>query len=161
MKIGLILLVFVVASLSTDLSELRKLYPKAADNKENAEAFYLKTTKMTAEDVVVVGYKGVGLTLKAKFEKELAKKKNHFKKGVELLEESIEKDPQNIELRTLRLSVQENSPKILNYHKNIDEDKKTIHTYFSKSKNETKVFVAEFIRVSKSFSEEEKKTYKL
>ena len=44
MKTLLILMVFVAASISSELTELRKLYPTAASNKENAEAFYLKTT---------------------------------------------------------------------------------------------------------------------
>ena len=161
MKTLLILMVFVAASISSELTELRKLYPTAASNKENAEAFYLKTTLLNSEEPLFAGYKGVGLTLKAKYEKELAKKKSNFKKGAELLESSIQKSPENIELRTLRLSVQENSPKILNYNKNIDEDKKLIISNFSKSKSDVKSFVAQFIAVSKSFTEEEKKTYKL
>lgn len=161
MKALLILLVFVAASISSELTELRKLYPAAASNKENAEAFYLKTSLLNSDDAIVTGYKGVGFTLKAKFEKELAKKKSNFKKGAEMLESSIQKAPENIELRTLRMSVQENSPKILNYNKNIEEDKKLIISNFSKSKSDVKTFVAQFIAVSKSFTEEEKKTYKL
>lgn len=161
MKTLMILLMFVTASLSSDLSELRKLYPKAATSKENAEVFFNKTTEIKSTDPVLMGYKGIAFTLKAKFEKELSKKKSNFKTGAEILEESIQKAPENIELRALRMSVQENSPKILNYNKNIQEDKNIIISNFSKSKSEVKTFVADFIAVSKSFTDEEKKTYKL
>ncbi len=160
MKILVTLVLFVVASLSSDLSELRKLYPKAASSKENAEMFFNKTSQVTSTDPVIMGYKGIAFTLKAKFEKELAKKKSNFKKGAEMLEESIQKAPENIELRALRMSVQENSPKILNYNKNLQQDKSLIISNFSKSKSEVKTFVGEFIAVSKSFTDEEKKTYK-
>lgn len=161
MKTFLIFLSFVAASISSDLSELRKLYPKAADNKENAETFFTKSAQINSADPIIVGYKGVSFTLKAKYEKELAKKKSSFKKGAEMLEESIQKAPENIELRALRMSVQENAPKILNYNKNLEEDKKIIKSNFSKNKSEVKIFISQFIAVSKSFSEEEKKTYKL
>src|SRR5690606_19321696 len=129
-------------------------------NKENAGVFFSKASQIKSDDAVVVAYQGVAFTLKAKYEKELSKKKSNFKKGAEMLEGSIQKDPQNIELRTLRLSVQENSPKILNYNKNIEEDKKVILANFSKSKSEVKTFVSEFASASKSFSEQEKKTLK-
>lgn len=160
MKTLVILIAFVAASLSSDLSELRKLYPQAASSKVNADAFYTKTSLLNSDDPILVGYKGIGLTLKAKYEKELAVKKSTFKKGAEMLQESIAKAPENIELRALRMSVQENSPKILNYNKNIEEDKKRIISNFSKSKPDVKLFVSEFIASSKSFTDEEKKTYK-
>jgi hypothetical protein len=161
MKIVLILIAFVFASTSSELSELRKLYPKAATTKENAEIFYSKTSQISSETPLMIGYKGVGFTLKAKYESELAKKKNNFKKGVEMLEESIQKAPENIELRTLRMSVQENSPKFLNYNKNIEEDKKLIADNLLKSNSEVKSFVMQFIFTSKSFTEAEKKKYKI
>ncbi len=161
MKIVLILIAFVFASTSSELSELRKLYPKASSTKENAEIFYTKTSQISSDTPVMIGYKGVGFTLKAKYESELAKKKNNFKKGVEMLEESIQKAPENIELRTLRMSVQENSPKFLNYNKNIEEDKKLIADNLLKSNSEVKSFVTQFIITSKSFTETEKKKYKL
>lgn len=160
MKTCIILISFIITSLSSDLSELRKLYPAAASTKLNADAFYSKTSLLNSDDPVFIGYKGVGLTLKAKYEKELSAKKNTFKKGAEMLQESIAKSPENIELRALRMSVQENSPKILNYNKNLEEDKKRIISNFSKSKSDVKVFVGDFIAVSKSFTDEEKKTYK-
>ena len=161
MKTILILLAFVFASTSSELTELRKLYPKAASNKENAEAFYTKTFQIISDDPVIIGYKGIGFTLKAKYESELAKKKSNFKIGVEMLEGSIQKSPENIELRALRMSIQENSPKFLNYNKNIEEDKKLIISNLLKSNSEVKNFVVQFIAASKSFSDDEKKKYKL
>jgi hypothetical protein len=40
-----------------------------------------------------------------------------------MLERAIQSDPQNIELRYLRLAIQTSIPAFLNYNKNIDSDK--------------------------------------
>lgn len=159
MKTILILLTFAVASISNDLSALRKLYPKAADNKENAESFCNIAFGLKSEDALVLGYKGAAYTLQAKFDRALLKKKENFIKGVEMLEQSIEKQPANIELRVLRMSIQENSPKFLNYNTKLEEDKKMIVSQFSNTKSEVRTFVVNFIENSNSFSAEEKKTY--
>ena len=50
-------------------------------------------------------------------------KLSFFKLGVLWLESSIENDFCNIELRFLRLSVQNNAPSFLNYNNYIEEDK--------------------------------------
>ena len=160
MKTLIILLTLTLSAVSNELSELRKLYPKAASNKENTEAFYNKAFKLTSDDPIAMGYKGVAYTLKAKFDSALLKKKENFIKGVELLEASIAKMPENVELRVLRMSVQENSPKFLNYNENLEEDKKLILKNFSSSKEEVKTFTLHFVGTSKLFSEEEKNSLK-
>jgi hypothetical protein len=158
MKTALILLLFVASSVSTELTELRKMYSKAGLNKENAETFYKKTAAINSDDPIILGYKGFSLTLKAKYASEILKKKNYFTEGVETLESSIKKAPENVELRVLRMSIQENTPRFLNYNKNIAEDKQLILTGFSKSKSEVKTIAIQFISSSKLFSEKELKT---
>ena len=41
---------------------------------------------------------------------------------MENIEKAIEMDPQNAELRFIRLSIQKNIPSFLNYHSNLKED---------------------------------------
>ena len=65
-----------------------------------------------------------------------------------------------IEIRLVRLSLQEHLPKIVPYHKNIDEDKKVIlDSFYSQSKLLQK-YLQDYIQSSKSFSPEEKKRIK-
>jgi hypothetical protein len=53
-----------------------------------------------------------------------------FKTGAILLEEQIAKHPADVELRFLRLIIQERAPKILRYQKNLEEDAAMIkHNY--------------------------------
>lgn len=51
---------------------------------------------------------------------------NFFKKGRVLLEKEIEESPNNAEYRFLRITIQEQAPKILGYNKNLDQDKKVL-----------------------------------
>jgi hypothetical protein len=55
------------------------------------------------------------------------------------------------------LGVQENSPKIVGYRKNKEEDKQFIIDHFNEvSSKELKTYIKGFVMQSKTFSEEEK-----
>jgi len=69
------------------------------------------------ENKVLLAYKGAAIAMKAKFAKQIKEKKNLFVEGVKLIENSVKSEPNNLEIRLIRLSIQENSPKILNYKK--------------------------------------------
>ena len=47
---------------------------------------------------------------------------NTFKKGKGNIEQAIKIEPDNVELRFIRLSIQKNIPSFLGYKSNIDED---------------------------------------
>ena len=66
---------------------------------------------------------GVSFFLISKHSLNPIDKLSFFKQGVKWLESSIENDFCNIELRFLRLSVQNNAPSFLNYNNYIEEDK--------------------------------------
>lgn len=67
-------------------------------------------------------YKGVLLMRKADFATTPKKKLDTFKSGHLLLEAAISNEPDNAEFRFLRLMIQENAPKVLKYHSQIEED---------------------------------------
>lgn len=69
-------------------------------------------------------------TKKASLASEVKDKIGFFKKGAEMLENEINQDPDEVEYRFLRLAVQENSPAILGYKNNLDEDKQVILNNF-------------------------------
>ena len=54
-----------------------------------------------------------------------------FEEGKRLMETQIKRDPQSLELRFLRLSIQLNAPTLLGYSKNIKEDKAYLQTHFA------------------------------
>lgn len=141
-----------------DLLEIRSQYPEAVESNEITAKLNdnLKNVNSTGNPVLLA-YKGAVLTLKAKFSKSKNEKKEFFKEGVSSIENAIKSDSSNIEIRYLRLSVQQNSPKFLGYHKNIEEDKKFMFdNYPNLSSKELKEIVQAYVLKSASFDEKEK-----
>lgn len=94
-------------------------------------------------------YKGTLIAKKASFEKVVAEKIKLFKKGVTLLEDEINKFPKNIEYRFLRLTIQENAPKILKYNTNIKEDVSLITKEYSRLNKALKSIILDYSKNSK------------
>lgn len=155
-----IFIVFFVSQLGNaqDLKQLRIEYPNSVKASEITIKLEEQLGAINAsEKPVLLAYKGAVLTLKAKFSKKKSEKKEFFKEGVSLIESAVKADSSNIEIRYLRLSVQENSPRFLGYHKNMEEDKEFIlKNYANVSSKELKVIIKEFISKSENFSELEK-----
>jgi len=148
-------------ALTTDLAEVRKAYRNAANNQANTIKLHKNLSAIHAsDDVLLLAYKGATLTLMAKYAKGAKTKTGYFKEGKKLIEQSISAAPKNIELRYIRLSVQENAPKIVRYKKNISEDKEYILNHYSGIADaETKAYIKSFVSQSTSFSELEKQLF--
>jgi len=67
-------------------------------------------------------YRGVALAMYADIADGVKEKLNYFNRGKELIEASIREQPNNPEMRFLRLSVQTEAPFMLGYSSNIEED---------------------------------------
>ncbi|MNG13638.1 hypothetical protein D3C84_973270 [compost metagenome] len=107
-----------------------------------------------------MAYKAASILLDSKLEKKLKDKIDRFKEGAKLLESTIKSEPNNIEIRLIRLSIQENVPGITGYKKNIKEDKKHITEHYAEQNAALKDYLKDFILQSKSFSEKEKQFVK-
>jgi len=162
MKFLFIITVFIsIFGTELKLAEIREAYVNASENEEVTMKLSNKLSSVTKNDTpVLVAYKGAVLTIKAKYAKGKNNKKELFKEGAELLEYAVKTSPNNIEIRTLRLSIQENTPKFLKYHKNIMIDKQFILDHFkdTSSKGE-KVFVRSYVLQSEGFSASEKELF--
>ena len=143
---------------NVDISEVRQLYKEADLSQQNATNLFHKLESITiSDDKVLVAYKGAVTSMTAKYEKGVKQKKDVFKNGVSLVELAVASEEDNIEIRFVRLSVQQNSPKFLNYNKEIEEDKKFILNYFNQiSSPKLKAYIKDYILHSNNFTEEEK-----
>lgn len=77
-------------------------------------------------------YEGALLMKKASLLKKAKEKLSVFKAGRTKLETAINNDEGNIEYHFLRLIIQENSPKIVKYHRNLKDDTELVRTSFKK-----------------------------
>ncbi len=156
-------LALLIASLflivhSLDLNTIRVAYKEAAHDKTKVEVFHKKLSQVTKKDrIELVAYKGAVIALVAKKSKSLKRKKEGFIEGISLVEYAIEKAPYNIESRFIRLGIQENTPRLLKYKSNIDEDKHFILKQFTNIKSSSlKNHIKDYISQSKVFTDEEK-----
>jgi hypothetical protein len=144
-----------------DLATVRQKYVSAAESPADTEALYkmLEDVPDGSTDNTMVAYKAGALTLRAKHEKGLLNKKRLFTQGAKLLEAVIKRDADNYEIRLIRLSIQENAPKITGYNKEIDGDKKFLIKNFATQKADLKEFTKGFVKLSPSFTKEEKAAF--
>jgi len=95
---------------------------------------------------------------KGRFEKGVKQKSIVFKNGVLLVEDALKNEPNNIEIRFIRLTIQQNSPKILKYKSHITEDKDFILSHYEKiESNKLKNYIRDYILNSNNFTESEKR----
>ncbi len=161
MKGLLFLYLLLLPLLNPELTEIRKIYPNAANSETATKELAAKLSNITLEsDKTLIAYKGASITMVSKFSKNLSEKITKFKEGVKWIEFAVANDPKNIEIRFIRLSIQENVPGITKYKKNINEDAAFIATHYKEQTATIKEYFKNFILQSKSFSISEKQTIK-
>ena len=143
---------------SSEIESVRKSYPTAGQSKENAAKFETITEKSGTTNVAK-GYKAASQIIKAKFEAG-KNRKTLLTNGIKSLESAVNSAPNDIELRTIRLSIQENLPGIVGYKSKIKEDKNFIINNFSKQNSALKTYIKGFANNSKSFTATEKTSLK-
>lgn len=157
MKLLLFISILAISAPSLNIDELRSIYFSGMKNQSETDQFFnlfqnekeLKTPELKA-------YYGAAHTLKAKFARAPIDKKAFFTKGAQFIEDAIKEAPKNFEVRLIRLSVQENSPAVVKYKSNIDEDKAFILKEYDSQNKVLKLCAQSYIQESKVFTEAEK-----
>lgn len=153
MKLKAILLLFVLSFSGGNLTEIRNLYSNVTDSKAKQQDFIEYIEKSDTKKPVFQAYKGASLILQSKNTTDKKDKKQLFVKGAGLIDEAVNKESENIEIRLIRLSIQENLPKALKYNSNIEEDVDFIQKSITTTKDsELKLYVEKYIKQSKSFN---------
>jgi hypothetical protein len=158
LKILISIFISLFFFVSQDLPDVREQYSVASKSKENAEKFYVFMSKCNKETNVFLAYKGAAIALKSKYASDRKSKRDLFIEGVKMVENAVKNEPNNAEIRLTRLSIQENTPKILRYKGNVEEDKKLLLTTFDKQNQSLKEYIKIYIKQSGVFSEKEKQT---
>lgn len=111
-----------------DLGKARTLFLAAVDNEDKAYELLKLTEKAGKDDAVLWGYHGIAKTLLGKHAFNPVNKVSYFNKGKRILEAALSVAPDNVELRYLRLTLQENVPSLLGYSDKITEDRAFIRS---------------------------------
>jgi len=131
MKILLILFTFLWSPAATTMNkpslvEIRNLLMQAAESKKANTQLKAALAQYAGNNTVINGYRGVSKMIEAKHMFNPLSRWNKFKEGRAMMEEAIEADVNNFELRYLRFAIQTSVPPVLGYSKNIEEDKKLL-----------------------------------
>lgn len=111
--------------LSQELSihQVRSLFEEAAVDEMVCNDLLNTLDPINVSDPLLYGYKGAGFMISAKYPFNPFKKLSRFNKGKRILEEAISAAGENVELRFLRLAIQNNTPAFLRYDDDIQKDK--------------------------------------
>ncbi len=130
MKIGWLLFLLLILTKpmqNASLNEIRTLYAMAPNNRIASEK--LSTLCLSIDSIaspVLVCYKGASTMIEAKYQINPLNKLAKFNEGKLLIEKAFKREPNNIEIRFIRFSIQTNIPTFLGYHSDIEEDKKNL-----------------------------------
>ena len=106
--------------------QVREMYKQAPAKESYCKQLLQDLKPVNVQQPLLYGYKGCATMIMAKHAFNPLNKWSYFRKGKNMLEQAITKDPGNIELRYLRITVQSNAPGFLGYKDKINTDKQFI-----------------------------------
>lgn len=113
---------FLISFHATGLDVVRANYNKLVSDKGLCEKMIAELAETNNNSATHLAYLGALQTIWANHVFSPISKLNTFKEGKKNIELAIKKEPDNVELRFIRLSVHKNAPPFLGYKSNINED---------------------------------------
>ena len=140
------------------MASVRIAYRDAVSSKTKAFLLYDELSPITKKDnASLVAYKGAVTVLTSKYIKSVKDKKERLVEGVDLIEYALNKQPNTIEIRFIRMTLQQNIPKFLKYNKDIEYDKDFILSNYKNIKSKVlKQHIKDYILQSNFFTTAEK-----
>ncbi|OFY17893.1 MAG: hypothetical protein A2X02_00500 [Bacteroidetes bacterium GWF2_29_10] len=120
-----------------------------SNSNEQIDKLLVEYNSIKRTNSIINVYKGALLIKKASLNNIPAKKLEYFKIGKSLIEQEIKTNQKNVEYRFIRLIVQEQSPAMLKYKNNIQEDKKMILLSFKDMEQIYKDRIVDYSKISK------------
>ncbi len=131
----LCLIAFQLEINAEDLQSLRQTYLDSFKKEQVCDSVKIILENKKELSNIENAYLGVFHMMKCRFTLNPISKISLFSIGRDLLEQSIKNDPENLEIRFLRYSIQKNIPKILLYSQHISTDEKFIFDKIALSKD--------------------------
>jgi hypothetical protein len=125
--------IILLALTITQQTNWRIMLDKAYQSEEAAIAMLTKLQSIPNPSATERAYQGTVQMLMAEHTFFPWNKLKHFSAGSKMLDEAIEDDKDNAEIRLLRFACQSNIPDFLGYNKAIDADKAVLMNQLKKS----------------------------
>lgn len=125
MKFLFLFFSLLMAAQNQNIDWIRKNYQKSVTDKKSCEQMLLKFKKEDNSGIRLA-YLGALQSIWAKHTRNPIEKLKFFKKGTQNIDQYIRQQPDNLEARLIRYSIQTQSPAFLGYRDQIEEDKKLL-----------------------------------
>ncbi|MEO4006229.1 hypothetical protein [Flavobacterium sp. CAU 1735] len=109
-----------------EMDFIRANYIKAVSDKKLCKAMLVQLHTKNGNSVYLA-YRGAFKTIWASHAINPIVKLNAFNKGKKDIENAVKENPDNIEIRFIRLSIQQNCPSFLGYNNEVEQDLQFIH----------------------------------
>ncbi|TAG92992.1 MAG: hypothetical protein EAZ20_02050 [Bacteroidetes bacterium] len=116
-----------------DLDEIRKLFSEAAESQLKSSKLYTLLQNETGKIPILLAYRAGAEALQAKHSWNVLTKWTKIAQAMDLFKKAVDFSPNDIEIRFLRYSIQNNTPTILGYSENLTEDKQKMIDLFAQS----------------------------
>ncbi|HLS96494.1 hypothetical protein BC792_10839 [Sphingobacterium allocomposti] len=155
MKLAACITICLLGFLGINIEDVRRQFEEAKNSRETTETLYTSLQGYTKNDPVLLAYKGASLILRARLLPKQEDKRKAVVEGVALLDGAVRSAPKEVEIRLIRLAIQENAPKVIRYKKNMGEDKQMILSNFAAQPTAVKNLVRRYAQQSTLFTAEE------
>jgi hypothetical protein len=123
------LIVFFFSSIPSEANDIKKIredYIAAVTNSNKANDLCVELSSIKNPDALILAYLGSAQAIKAKHAWNPVSKMSYLKEGFNTINKAVIKDPNQLEVRFLRFSLQFYVPDFLGYSKNLKIDKDKI-----------------------------------
>jgi hypothetical protein len=118
-----------------DLKKIREDYIASINSSEKADVLCAQLQSIKNPDALILAYLGSAQAIKAKHAWNPVNKMSYLKQGFKTINQAVTKEPNNLEVRFLRFSLQFYVPSFLGYSKNIESDKDKIISLLQNQKS--------------------------
>ncbi|KGE12774.1 hypothetical protein [Sphingobacterium deserti] len=140
---------------TVSLSQIRKDFKIGHKDGDKCKQ-HLESLGKHADSPVELGYEAAYHMFMARHTGNPIKKMSYFKDGKKMLEKQIANNPNNVELRYIRLCIQYYIPSYLGYRDNIEEDKDFLmNNLYKLNDKEAKELLYTYLKGAKMYSEKE------
>ncbi|GAB4379755.1 MAG: hypothetical protein Kow0075_10590 [Salibacteraceae bacterium] len=115
---------------------VQKQFYEAAEKPAQRRSFLEYTAMLDTTNHTLLAYRGAALALMATQVFNPIEKWRYFKRGTQMIDRAISREPQNAELRSIRFLLQQNSPQFLNYRSQMDADLNIIQNHLEQHGDE-------------------------
>jgi hypothetical protein len=115
---------------SKELTDFKKSMLTAIESSKITDSLLLKLESIPSKSALLLGYQGTLQALKAKHAWNPYNKVKYVSKSLKTMQQAINQDEENMEIRFMRFSIEYYTPSFLGFSKNLDKDQKEIVKHY-------------------------------